>query len=152
MAAVTLACGCAPTASGNATSETAVRADSLAAALPQEDQERLAAAVVSALSQRIWFGGMGSQYRCTDEYSIGLPHVDDVSITGDSGKMRISVPITGVRPVPNQNFFPRPDMCYGAPPNGWNIGLTATSTYVVNIEKWQSGWRVADGQNLMPAG
>ena len=113
------------------------------------EQQNILSGVTELLAS-IPIRGIGGDFRgpCTSVFSLGRPVLRNVFINGVTGKARVSVPITAV----NSPYGDIPNRCYGAPVGGWSIGTTATSTYEVNIEKWNAGWRLSTEQNLQPLG
>lgn len=86
---------------------------------------------------------------CTDVFSLGQPTLADTALNGTSGKASVVIPVTLVNlaAAPQygdiNGFF---NECYGLPPGGWAQGQTVNSGYEANLERWDSGWRLAQEQ------
>jgi hypothetical protein len=96
----------------------------------------------------------GSRVTCASIYSLGVPVIKDSQLNGSSGKLRVAVQVTANQPYvertpagPVYTFF-FPDACYGNTADNWHAGEVATAIYEVNIERWSSGWRLAQQQTL----
>lgn len=95
----------------------------------------------------------GVKYPCTMVFDLAEPAVIDLSVTDDTGKAMVTIPITAARPFDRgvePSRFIIPNDCYGAPPSGWAKGQLLIARYQVNIEKWQSGWKIAEQQTWEP--
>lgn len=93
---------------------------------------------------------------CTQYFELGTPQIVDALLTGDSGKVRVRVPVTALAPddngplfAPQSRYYYPSEACYGAPPGGWQEGLRVNSVYVVPIEHWQSGWRPSANEPMV---
>jgi len=160
IALILAACQAGPTIDTNATDNqndvaAAPSPTPVATGLSSSEEENIRRDLMHRLLQMRAqvLGGIGPL--CTTTFSLGEPKIVDASLAEYTGKLRLAVPVTGSTPVDRGQYLaPRfyfPTPCYGEPAGGWSQGQTAMTTYVVNIEKWQSGWRMAQDQNLVPA-
>jgi hypothetical protein len=95
----------------------------------------------------------GDQQPCTQVFDVGQPQIVDASLSGQPGRVRVVVPITGQRPyrAPEhfdiQWWYPT-QYCYGVRDDGqWTIGRTVNVLFEYNVEHWQSGWRLSANQS-----
>ena len=90
----------------------------------------------------VGLGGMS----CSNYFNIGYLKVKDVLLDRDQGKVVISYVVTAIHPIPHYggDYFPK--QCYGQPAEGWSLHQSANSTDEFKIERWQSGWRLAQNQ------
>jgi hypothetical protein len=100
-----------------------------------------------------WQGpGWGVQHPCTEVFDVGQPQIADASLSGQAGRVRIAVPITGQRPYRAPEHFNiqwwYPTLyCYGVVDDGrWTVGRTVNVLIEYNVEHWQSGWRLSANQ------
>jgi hypothetical protein len=148
----------APSSTSNAAQGASSSQEFMApAGLSEEEQAAIMQNVLGQLARKQKVDSMrGSVLRCTQVFTLGEPQIVDTSLSGDSGKVRIRVPVTATNPVDNGPLFdPRyryyypSEYCYGMPASGWTVGMTSNAVYVVKIERWQSGWRLAADQRLV---
>jgi hypothetical protein len=122
--------------------------------LSPEEETSIEQGLIQLLSRFQDHNALGEfRVPCTNMYGLGIPKIVDSSLIGATGKVRIAVPITAAIPMSRPNvepYFPT-QYCYGAPPGGWTKGMVSTSIYVVNIEKWASGWRLSQQQTFGPS-
>jgi hypothetical protein len=153
---------------GNGLSEAASRTESNTSAattppvqptvlngLAPADVQGIAEAVRADLLRRqfSWQGPMsGDQQPCTNVFDVGQPQIVDASLSGQTGRVRTTVPITGQRPYRapehfNIQWWYPTQYCYGVVDDGrWVIGRTVNVLIEYNVEHWQSGWRLSANQ------
>lgn len=123
--------------------------------LAPADAQAIAEAVRANLLGRqfSWQGPMsGDQQPCTNVFDVGQPQIVDARLSGQTGRVRMAVPITGQRPYRapehyNIQWWYPTQYCYGVVDDGqWTIGRTVNVLIEYNVEHWQSGWRLSANQ------
>ena len=89
--------------------------------------------------------GLGTVY-CSQYFQIGYLKMGDVLLEGNQGKVVITYTVTAVKPIPHFGGAYFPKQCYGEPPEGWSIQKAADGHDEFKVERWQSGWRLAQNQ------
>ncbi|MDB5580975.1 MAG: hypothetical protein JWR80_6151 [Bradyrhizobium sp.] len=118
----------APVPAFSATDEAAIKADAIA---------RLTKRTTGAAI-------MGTLHSCSEYFSLGNPRVIDSTLGEQAGKVRLLIPITVFHPEPSGTA---PDIgCYGYAHPGWLLNQPYNVTFEFQVERWQTGWRIAQIQ------
>lgn len=108
------------------------------------DKQAIAAAIKQRLENRPWFGGLGSQHRCGEAFTISLPTITNQHIEGATGEVEATMMITSLRDWPERSD--PTDGCFGAPAGGFRAGQAMTIIRRYPVQKWDSGWQLGPGQ------
>lgn len=132
---------CKPTGAPTAEPTTAVAADT---GLNAEDQQAIKAGVIGRLLQRKRPFIYNGVQMCSEFFSFGEPKIVDSTLGEQTGKVRLLVPIAVTRTL-SDGSAPDKD-CYGYSQPGWVLNQPYDVTFEFQIERWQTGWRVAQVQ------
>ena len=121
-----------------------------AGGLSNADEEAIVNEAVTRLSQKKY--GMWRTKPCIERFALGQPKVADATLGPTTGKVSVIVPITATKFEDNGlNSIPRysvPDrQCLGIQPRVWS-DKPITVSFQYDVEKWESGWRIAQQQGL----
>lgn len=85
---------------------------------------------------------------CGSHFDVGNGQIVDASLGPQSGRVQVVVPITPTTPVQAYNGRPvYPGLtCFGVQRDAWIAGQTRPVTFQFNVERWQTGWRLAQLQ------
>lgn len=107
------------------------------------DKQAIAAAIKQRLENRLWFGGLASQHRCGEAFTISLPTITNQHIEGATGEVEATMMITSLRDWPERSD--PTDGCFGAPAGGFRAGQTMTIIRRYPVQKWDTGWQLGAG-------
>lgn len=124
--------------------------------LSAQEEASIAQGVGQILSAKQYRPGVsGGTYFCSQYFTVGEPKVLDASLSGDTGKVRVSVPVTALAPedlgplyAPSSRYQYPVQYCYGYPSGGWSQGQTANSVYIASVQRWGSGWQLSSTEPL----
>lgn len=142
IAAIVLLSACKPTAAPTATpTATETAADT---GLSADDQQAIKAGVLGRLLQRKRPYVYDGVQMCSQFFSLGEPQIVDSALAGQTGKVRVLVPIAVSHPL-FDGTAPDKD-CYGYSHPGWVLNQAYDVPFEFQIERWQTGWRVSQIQ------
>jgi hypothetical protein len=118
----------APASGFTATDETSIKTDAIARL-----QRRTTGAAI-----------MGTLHSCAEYFSLGTPQIVDSTLGGQTGKVRLLIPISLLH---TDTAGRAPDIaCYGFGHPGWLLNQPYNVTFEFQVERWQTGWRIAQVQ------
>ena len=100
------------------------------------------------LTRTIGMAALGDVKPCTNFFSLGEPQILDSTLGDQTGKVQVMVPVIVENAWNNGNGqMTVPDMqCYGFSHPGWKGREPYNVSFEFQIERWQSGWRIAQIQ------
>lgn len=118
----------APASPFNATEEAAIKADAIA----RLQRRTIGMASVSTL------------HSCSEYFSFGDPQIVDSALGAQAGKVQLLVPVSLYHTDASGRA---PDIaCYGFAHPGWVFNQPYNVTFEFQVERWQTGWHVAQIQ------
>lgn len=99
------------------------------------------------LTRTTGFSFNSTKHLCSDFFSFGEPQIIDSALAEQTGKVRLLIPVTlyNAQIVAEEQRAPDID-CYGFSHPGWVINQPHNVTFEFQVERWQTGWRVAEVQ------
>lgn len=109
------------------------------------DEAAIKADAVARLQRRtIGMASLSTLHSCSEYFSLGDPQVIDSTLGEQTGKVRLLVPISLFH---TDTAGRAPDIaCYGFGHPGWVLNQPYNVTFEFQVERWQTGWRVAQIQ------
>ncbi|MEG3147165.1 hypothetical protein U1839_21140 [Sphingomonas sp. RT2P30] len=142
MAAILVLAACKPATTPAAEPTVAVAP---VPAFSASDEASIKADAVARLQKRTTGAAiMGTLHSCSEYFSLGIPQIVDSTLGEQAGKVRLLIPIAVFHPEPSGTA---PDIgCYGYAHPGWLLNQPYNVTFEFQVERWQTGWRVAEIQ------
>lgn len=109
------------------------------------DEASIKADAVARLQKRTFgMASLSTLHSCSEYFSVGSPQIIDSTLGEQTGKVRLLIPIS----LFNTDASGRaPDIaCYGFAHPGWLLNQPYNVTFELQVERWQTGWRVAEIQ------
>jgi hypothetical protein len=141
VAAIAMLGACNPTATPTAPPTTAATVDT---GLSADDQQATKAGILGRLLQRKRPYIYNGVQMCSQFFSLGEPKIVDSTLGAQTGKVHVLVPIAVSHPL-NDGTAPDKD-CYGYSHPGWVLNQAYDEPFEFQIERWETGWRVAQIQ------
>lgn len=82
---------------------------------------------------------------CSSVFSVANPKIVDAMLGDGTGKLRVGVSFTLHTMPPRWRTVPT-DQCYGFIVPQMNFGQPVRIPFEFRVEKWQTGWRLAQAQ------
>jgi hypothetical protein len=109
--------------------------------LQPQEQEALIARASAIVSNRTYCDSVCGR-PCSAFWQVSNPRITDSRLSESDGRLEITFSVTAIDPSLGNHTgvgacFPP------APTTGWIIGEPVDRAFLFNLEKWQSGWRIA---------
>lgn len=79
---------------------------------------------------------------CTEAFDIGPVRITDRRVSGDEAQIEATYQLRAKMVLSSTSTMA--NGCYGNLPDGWYVGETADGKELYRVERWQSGWKLAE--------
>lgn len=109
------------------------------------DEAAIKADAIARLQRRtIGMASLSTLHSCSEYFSLGDPQIINSTLGQQTGKVRLLIPVSLFH---TDTAGRAPDIaCYGFGHPGWVLNQPHNVTFEFQVERWQTGWRVAQVQ------
>lgn len=115
------------------------------AGFTNDETREIQQAIRNRFVARKYASGMGALYAtedCNAVFTVGNPIIADAMLGEGTGKLKVIIPITAHTVPPKWRSVPT-DRCYDFTVPQVTLGNTMRVPYEFTVERWQTGWRLA---------